>query len=91
MSEARKMMNNAETIHISEEDKKAAMELLKKAPTVSVEDAIHQYKSDLDHYCEKYNISDHQELMAKADELSFEPKECFDILDKYSFIVRHQS
>ena len=91
MSEAKKIMNTAETIHITQEDRKAAMEVLKNAPFISVETALKQYRSDLDSYCKKYNVQNHEELMMKADELSFAPRECFDILDKYSFIARHQS
>ncbi len=91
MSEAKKIMNTAETIHITEEDKRAALEMLENIPVINIDDALEQYRSDLDSYCKKYNVQNHEDLMLRADELSFEPRECFDILDKYSFIARHQS
>lgn len=91
MTGAKKIMNTVETIHITDEDRKAAMAMLESMPSITVEDALIKYKSALDGYCEKYSVSTYDELMAMADELRFEPRDCFDILDKYSFIARHQS
>lgn len=91
MSEAKKIMNTAETIHITDEDRKAALAFLNRVDLSSVEETLDQYMSELDSYCLKYDVKNHYDLMTLADELKFEPKICSEILDKYSFIQRHQA
>lgn len=90
MSEAKKIMNTAETIHITEEDKIAALEMLENIPVINIDDALAEYKSTLDGYCLQFNSKSHDDLMTRADELEFDFNICSEILEKYSFIQRHQ-
>lgn len=90
MSGAKKIMNTLETICISETEKKAAMAMLEGIPIIDIDDALVEYRATLDEYCKMFNSDSHHDLMVKADELEFEPTTCTEILEKYSFIQRHQ-
>ncbi len=90
MSEAKKIMNTAETIHITEQDKRAALEMLESIPVTNIDDALTDYKSTLDKYCIQFNSNSYDDLMTRADELEFDFNVCSEILEKYSFIQRHQ-
>jgi hypothetical protein len=90
MNVARKLMD-IQKIEITEEDRNAALAKLMNAPVIPMDDALREYKATLDEYCTRFNAQNHHDLMARADELEFEPKVCFEILDKYSFIVRNQT
>ena len=91
MSGAKKIMNTAETIHITDADRKAAMAFLESVPSISVDEALSQYKAVLDSYCSEFKANTYHELMMRADESEFAPKVCSEILDKYSFIQRHEA
>lgn len=84
-------MNNIDTFNISEEDKKEALASLRNAPSMSVEEAVTIYKNDLNNYCAQFKASSNLELMSRADELEFGFQVSSEILEKYSFVERHQS
>lgn len=87
MTVVRKMMD-AQKLEVSDEKKKAALSKFMSIPVSSAEDVILDYTNSLNTYCEHFSAKSHDELMARADELEFEPQVCGDILDKYSFIQR---
>lgn len=90
MTVARKNMNTNSEIIITEEDRKAAMASFMSTPVVELDDAITEYRNTLNEYCEKFEISTYKELVKRADELEFGSKISSEILEKYSFIERHQ-
>jgi len=90
MTVARKIMNTTTEIKITEEDRKAAMELFLNTPSIPVEKVLSEYQKTLDEYCIKFNSPNYLDLVFRADEMEFEPSISGDILDKYSFIERHK-
>jgi len=90
MSVERKIMST-QTIHITEEEKKAAMAIFMATPVVSTEDTLLEYRNTLNQYCEKFEITSYKELVKKADELEFGSNISLEILEKYSFIERNQA
>jgi hypothetical protein len=80
-----------EEINITDKDRKAAMAMLQNAPSMSLDDALIEYQSILDSYCSRFDATSLDDLMSRADELEFEPQICAEILEKYSFIQRHQA
>lgn len=92
MTVARKNMNTNSEIIITEEDRKAAMELFHSLPIVNLDQAISEYKSELDQFLIKFNAKSYYELMSRADiGNEFPPEVSSKILDYYSFINRHQA
>lgn len=90
MSVERKMMNTALEIQITEEDTKKALEFLNEAPAIPVEKILESYREVLNNYCEKFSATSYRELITRADDFEFGPTISLEILDKYSFLERHQ-
>lgn len=90
MTIARKIMNTSTEIKITEEDRKAAMALFLNTPSVPVEKILEDYRVALNDYCAKFEASSYRELAIRADEFEFGPTISLDILDKCSFVERHQ-
>lgn len=90
MTVARKIMNTNTEIKITDEDRRAALATLLNAPTMTLEQALSEYRKTLDEYCIKLNAPSYLDLVFRADEMEFDPSVCGEILDKYSFIERHK-
>lgn len=90
MTIARKNMNTNSEIIITEEDRKAAMELFLKIPSIPIEKVLEEYRDTLNKYCEKFQASSYRELAIRADEFEFGSTISLEILDKCSFVERHQ-
>ena len=84
-------MNTTTEIKITEEDRRAAMASFMNTPVIEIDDALTEYRNALNKYCEKFEISTYKELAIRADEFEFGSNISLEILDKYSFIERHQS
>lgn len=65
MNVARKLMETNSTT--TESEKKKYAELLANAPTLSVEQAKVQYKTELDKLCKEFGVASVTELLLKAD------------------------
>lgn len=91
MTIARKIMNTNTEILITEEDRKAATALFLNTPAIPVEKVLEEYRIVLNDYCSKFEASSYRELGVRADEFEFGSTISLDILDKCSFVERHQS
>ena len=85
MSGARKIMNSAQEIIITEEDRREA-EALVESMTFEPLDA-EKYQKVLDRYCEEFGASSYYDLMSRADVAEFSGSICTEILHCYSMVT----
>lgn len=89
MSGARKIMNSAQEITISEKSREKARKMLEAMTFEPVD--IEECQKVLDRYCEEFGASSYHELMSRADVTEFSPEISSQILEYYELVTRPSS
>lgn len=91
MKDEDKMMDdNKQESSISNKEKRETLAKFMSIPVTSFAEVSKEYTDVLNGYCARFNVESLDELMARADELEFGEEISSEILDKYSFLLRHK-
>ena len=73
-------------IEIMESDRQNAIKEFESAPSIKANDAIVEYKKEMDNFCKEYNASSYHELITRADDREFSNEVNIKILNCYSML-----